>query len=188
MDKIRNKYSILIGIIIIILSLIFTIRYININHKYPPPVYKKHNLNEPVKYESLEVKATDFKIMNANEIQELGSVYEEITTPDDKNIKCIVAKILIKNSSARKMNLEVYPFTLESLGYSNGIDQGLFNVLNGKDSTMVPDLEPNEELILLLPFTIIEKQFTKPDWDNIVKRKFQLVLSLYPEKKFIVLN
>jgi hypothetical protein len=188
MNKIINKNLIIICFILITLSLLFTFRYLSINQKYPDPINKEHKLNQPIKYGSFEIKTIGYKMMNSSELKDLGSVFNEITTPYDKNIKCVIATVNIKNSGTEQKNLEVYPFQIESGGFSNGIDAALFSVLNGEDSTLVPILKPNEEKKLLLPFTMIKSQFSKKDWEQIDYRKFQLVLSLYPEKNFVVLN
>ena len=125
--------------------------------------------------------------MNENEIRKIGPVYNEVN-PNNANIKLILTTIQIKNLSTKQVKLEVYPFVLESSGFSNGINLDLYNVLNGDNATVSPVLKPGEVQTLELPFTMIESQFTKQDWLNLTNRNFELVLSLYPIKKSILLN
>lgn len=189
MDMRRNKYSVITGSVLLIIILIgCLIRYNNLNEQYQPPTYENYKQNQVVSYNSFAIKASEFEVMNEEDIQDLGPVYEDVTTIDGSSIKSIVTEVRIKNPSSQQMKLEVYPFVIESGGYSNGIDADLFHVLNKDEATMIPVLDAGEEITLQLPFTMIESQFTDKDWDNIENREFNLVLSLYPVKKTISSN
>lgn len=188
MIQFRKKLvGISILILIICLSVLFIVRYNSLNNKYPPATTVQYQINEPVKYSNFEITMTGYKMMDKAELQELGSIYDNIKY-DNKDIKSIVTTIKISNTSNKSEVLEVYPFTLESVGFSNGINFELFLALNGENKTLNPQLKAGDEVELHLPFTLIEKQFTKLAWTNIPDRQFELVLSLYPEKKSIIIG
>ncbi len=186
--KINKKFKIYIGIFfIVILTTIIGNRIISLNQQYPPPTHEKSPLKQPMKFNHFEIKATSFRVINNTDLLQLGSEFEQFTLGHE-DFKCVLTELHIKNISSKNLNIEVFPFTLESIGFSNGINLELFNALNGGDAVMNPELKPNEEITLQLPFTMIEEQFTKKDWNNVNERTFELVLSLYPVKKTIVLN
>ncbi|WP_071396577.1 hypothetical protein [Bacillus tuaregi] len=183
----KKLVGISIASLLLILSILFMARFNSLNNKFPPPTIEAYQINEPVRYGSFEITMLEHKMMDKTELQNFSAVYGKLFTNEIKDIKSIVTTINIKNTSNKKMILEVYPFILESKGFSNGVNLDLFMALN-TNKTMTPELNAGEEIKLQLPFTLIEKQFTKQDWANVTRREFELVLSLYPEKKSIFLN
>ena len=52
---------------------------------------------------------------------------------------------------------------------------------------MLITLEPNQEIEVIIPYTMYDFQFSQEVWDNMQYTNFDLVLTFYPDKHFIKL-
>lgn len=186
MHKMKHKHIVIIitVMILIAMSSIFVARFIYINQKYPSPTLETVNLNKPIKYLGFEIKVEKSKLIRADEIKKISSKDKLLF---QYNSRALLVTINLKNTSKEKKKIDITPFEVESSGWRNAINLELFTEITSNGSTMHPTIDAGKEITLVLPFTMLDVQFTKNDWDNIDNRKFDLVLSLYPVKKSIQL-
>ena len=164
---------------------LYSLRYVNLNNKYPPPHVQQYEERQSVPYDSFELTVLETTFMNQETL--------DATFQDEHSAgvypKCIVIDLKIYNNSQSEKQIEIYPFVLESGAWSNGIHLAAFLALNADvdQATLTPTLQPGESCMLKLPFTLTQEQFKPSQWKNIENRDFQLTFSLYPEKKTILL-
>lgn len=185
MKKVKSRFSIIMIIGIVILTTLFIIRFRYINSKYPQPIIQEYNLNEIIRYEGCEIVVQECQWLSDDEIRALD--VEKGVFPDDE-IKAILVKILVRNTSEKQKSIESYAFEVESLDWHNGLMLDLSKAINGENSSFHLNLEPGEEVTRILAYSMIPLQFNDSEWDNVEKREYKLVISLYPVKNEIILK
>lgn len=180
-----KKRIIIVFFAIIVLSLL-SFRIISLNKKYPSPTIDKYTINQVINYNNFNIKATSYEFMDVESVKKTFN--EEISYGQD--VKCITVNLVIKNEGNQKNNIEIYNFVLESMAWKNGINLKAFTDLNSNinNPTLNPNLEPGESISLKIPFSMISEHFKGNQWNNVEKRSYSLILSLYPVKKMIDLS
>ena len=70
--------------------------------------------------------------------------------------------------------------------FFNGAMWGDIGRINDWDKA--PELKPNEETTIKVPFNVVKSRFLDSQWEKVTERKFSMVINLYPEKQVLKLN
>lgn len=175
-------YGIVIGLILILLSL-FVIGYRNINLKYPKAVNENYSIGEPVEYDGCEVCVKDYAILNKTEAMDEGYYVE-----DEEEYKILKCTLEVTNNSDSEKSPELYYLEAESPVWHNGIDLEVIHNANKDGASLCPTLGPKETTTVTIAFVMYQFQFTDLRWEQIEKDYIYIVFSLYPVKKYVVLQ
>lgn len=181
----RKKYVIVSAICIA--ALLFGIRYITLNKQYPNPKILQAHEGEKLTADGLSFCLQKTELLDGKELGKLvpdimiAADKEGKELPDDR-VRAALFYVHIKNSSDKNMRLDFSGIGAESGAWGNGLDAELFMALNQGISVQGEQIKKKEEKDIILSFSMIDTMFKKHDWENIDKRVFSAVLSLYPEK------
>lgn len=178
----RFIYGIVYGLLIL-LFVLFIIGYIRINRKYPQAVYEKYNLGETVEYDGCDVSVKEYAILNKAEANESGYYLEE-----EEDYKILTCTLEVTNHSESEKRPELYYLEVESSVWHNGIDLEVIQNANVATASLCPTLNPGETTTVIVAFVMYKLQFSDSRWEQIDKDNLYMVFSLYPVKKYVVLQ
>jgi len=186
MNSIKRKLlTVGIVLITIVFLVLFLFRYSYLNQKYPEVIIESCKVNESINYMDFSLRAEEYEIINQNEINEKNVIFQPLQSSFET--KMVIVTLNIKNQSTQEKAIEIYPFVLESNGWSSAFDYEAFCKLNSENASTSLVLKPGETQTAILPFTMYNLQFKKDYWANLKNKEFDLVFSLYPIKKYIKL-
>ena len=190
--KIVKIASICAMLILIILG---CVSFININNKYP-----QRKLNEYDVGETLEYEGYSFCIGNA-ELYEYYDFKDEYNYKDVSGIEVyleendthiVVIDLKVKNTSSDTQSIPpIYYFTLQSVpgAYSTCFNLDVMRYLYTDDLAFLEEtIEPDEEINILLPFTVDAAYLPFYDGITLSIEDFMYVISIYPEKNCLLLG
>lgn len=186
MKNVKNKILLTILLAATLAALGGSRIYI-LNQRYPDPQEIVFRLNEQCTLSDHCVRLLNMELLSGEEIKELFSdkpfLYNMDGTPYPwENQKLVLAMIEIQGTDIQNKIFDVTELSLEARGWSNGIEGELFAILNEDNSRLYVQVAAGEKKVIVCPFLMNDKQFTKRDWNNLSREKFSLVLSYYPEK------
>lgn len=151
-----------------------------INIKYPNPTVKKAKNN--MEYKSMEYEVKEAGFYTEKEVEALW--------PDEEfeDYQGYFVQIMVSNvgKERKKIDLGDYELVSES-GFTQGIDMQTFLHINGEDVKDRVYINSGETETYTFPFLIVNANFSDKQWKDLNKEQFGLVLSLYPEKKELIL-
>lgn len=183
----KKKRWIIILIAGVLLCLLFLAGFIRINRKYPSPSVETYHLGQPADADGIEVTVLDYKWMDKEEFIEKYPV-NEINFLEDSDAKVMMLTVRYKNTLSEKQIKEIYLDTLETLGWSNGVLLDGFMAANPEGAGMYVELDPQEEVEVVLPFILHEVQFQHKTWEKITEEPFGFVISAYPVRRWITIQ
>lgn len=164
-------------------------RIYRLKQRYPDPQERVFGLNEQCTASGYRVRLLAMELLGGEEIKALSSgkplFYHIDGTPYPwENQKLVLATIEIEGTDGPNEGFDLTELSLESGGWSNGIEGELFVTLN-KDCSLCVEAAEGEKKSIVCPFLLNDKQFTKQDWKSLRREKFSLVLCYYPEKRML---
>ena len=193
----RNKKILIttIGIVVVgVITALVSIRISMLNSIFPNPTLIQHQLNENILLNETSFTALDCQLISGTQLKQMLPDYiDEVENKDgskvrDEQIRVILVRAKLKNTTSITQTIELVQMYAASLVWSNGIDGDLFPRLNSDvKNPMLITLEPNQEIEVIIPYTMYDFQFSQEVWDNMQYTNFDLVLTFYPDKHFIKL-
>lgn len=190
----RKKTIIIIGMILLIITIITlsSIRIFHLNSRFPNPQIIEHSVGEIINGGETSFQVLDSELLSGADIKQLFPDYidpvensDGSKVSDDQIYALFVHAKLINNSNVTQKMVLVQMYA-QSLIWFNGIDGRLYPLLNpDAKNPMEISLEPGQEIEVTIPYSMYNFQYTAEDWNNITNRKFELIISFYPEQHII---
>lgn len=178
----KLKKWLLLGIVLIF-AIVFVVRFVQVNTKYPAPSYR---FIEPGEVETsksgLEYSISGTYFASPEEITALYDAVDPDQTmrrfvPGEEE-ELLMVELTIHNPTEEEQYFGV-PNSLESGAWSNGISVPMYDYLNPETDE---PLDSGETITVKMPFRLSYIQFTPSRWKTVRDRQYDLLLSLYPEK------
>lgn len=187
----RSKKSLCLRIflcfIVVCLAVMSVFQIIRVNTQFPQTSIICANIGESLQLDQLHVKATSFEMVPYKSISNDCSLKSLVDQIEDGEVNLIKASIVIENDTDLSVEFPLYDVIFQSIDWANAINLDTFKYFNDNRSLLV-EMKPKESLKLILPCLIHQIQFSDKDWKEVQERNFQLVFSLYPQKRIIALN
>ena len=176
-------------IICILLGIVFvlaTIRYITLNSKYPEPVEYITKFGDEMEIDGYSFKIKEFEWYDGSIVEDILPGYELLIDIDGNSYPYEKEKIALATIEVCKKSEDDTIFDLTNIAFEMGAwhnqwDIELFEALNGKES-LILKLSNGDTKKIVLPIVMFDFQFSKNNWENIETRKINIVFSCYPEK------
>lgn len=159
---------------------------IQVNTRFPQAVILSTKLGDDMELDGLKIKATSFEAVRFESLKSDESLYNVVLGYTSAEVDVLKACLTIKNESDKEAELPLYDVTFQSNDWANAVNFGLFKFYNG-DRSLTVKLQAGESTDVVLPVLLHKQQFSSNAWSKIDNRNFQLVFSLYPQKKIIEL-
>jgi len=169
--------------VLVLLLGLFIIRFIKINRKYPQAVHEKYHIGETVEYDGCDVCVKDYDILNKEKARDVGYYLE-----DDADYKILKCTLEVTNHSESEKRPELYYLEAESSVWHNGIDLEVIRNADVATASLCPTLIPGKSATVTIAFVMYKLQFSDSRWEQIDKDNISIVFSLYPVKKYVVLQ
>lgn len=177
-----KKWLILGGILVFVV--VFAVRFVQVNTRYPAPSYRSVEPGEvEIPKSGLEYSVSDAYFISPEEITALydaidpeQALYTRYIPGEQEQL--LMIEMTIYNPTNEEKEFGV-PTNLESGAWSNGLDAPMYVYLNPEAEK---PLASGESITVKMPFTMLYLQFTPSKWKTVQEREYQLMLSLYPEK------
>lgn len=187
-NRIRKLISALLVITVIVA--IFAWRFHVVNAECPAPVLETYSLNEPVIHNGVEYTLSDYTVLSEDDFCKQFDIDPLHVKVSGHHSKIIVFTMYAKNISERNVDVDFAGQMLLQLGnytctYMCYIP--LFPLLN-PDKLTAGTMLPEHDITLTIPYQIIEYDWNKNEYANLENETTQVVFSLYPVKKSIVLH
>lgn len=186
----RLRKVIVILLTIAAIATIFIWRFHVVNSECPAPILETHSLNEPVIHNGVEYTLSDYAVLSEDDFCEQFDIDPLHVKVSGLNSKIIVFTMYAKNVSEQNVDVDFSAQMLLQLGnytctYMCYIP--LFPLLN-PDKPTAGTILPGHDITLIIPYQIIEYDWNKKEYENLENETTQVVFSLYPVKKAIVLH
>lgn len=165
-----------------VVAAVFIICFVTVNTIYPAPIVTEAAMNEEVEVGGIAYMALECTEMS----RELADKYYSGNRAKLGDDVTYLVKMHVKNVSDAVKKMSLGGFAIARNDYANFSDFVLFMDINDDDISLY--LEKGEEKEFTLTFTIHQVNFTDKQWQDIRNSKFQLVLSLHPQKTVINLS
>ncbi len=183
MKKSRRFIYVIAGIFLIFIVGVFIIRYVMVNQKYPEAIYEKYNIGDTLVYDGCDVLVKDYAILDKEEASDLGYYLD-----DDVDYKILKCTMEVTNNSDSEKSPELYYVEAESSVWHNGVDLEVIHNANEATESLRPTLHSGETTTVTVVFVMYKFQFSNARWKRIDSDNLYLIFSLYPTKKYVVLQ
>mgnify|MGYP001012920639 CR=1 FL=1 len=99
----------------------------------------------------------------------------------DGEIKAFLISVTYSNESESTKSVAVYNNNIEKVGYSNGIDPMLYDIVN--EYGLEFELEKGEKKDVTLTYILSDFQFANKKWKKVQGEEFVVTTSRYPIKR-----
>lgn len=169
-----------------ILAILGIARYKILNARYPDPTVHIAEAGEEISFDNYSFKLKDWKWSDGTIVDEILPGYELLVYSDGKvypaeKEKIALATVEIGKNADDDSHLDLRSIAFEMGAWHNQWDLELFEALNGDDSLEI-NLNAGKKREIILPIIMYDFQFTEKEWENIEKKKVNIVLSCYPDK------
>lgn len=149
-----------------------------------------NEVNQPQIYNGVEISFSDFDCLPRDEaIQKYDLDEGELSEPLFSE-KILIVRVHLKNVSEETKKIDMTQFVFQTGIVACGLDPYLITALNlDEPINLIPELKPNEEYTEEIG-TIFSSVLVKDRslWENFEQQKFEVVLSLDPQKIVMKLN
>lgn len=186
-----NRKKLIVGIIVGVMAIvIFAWRYIAVNKACPPAQVEQYSLGDTVLHNGVEYTLTDYKVLSQDEFCDEYEIDPIHVKASGQESKIIVFTMYAKNVSDHNVNVDFAGQMLLQMGdclcsYMCYIP--LYPLLNGEKPSAGVML-PGHDIELTIPYQILEMPWSTQEFAKLETERTQIVFSLYPVKKTIVLN
>lgn len=183
MKKNRRFIYVIVGSFMIFIVGLFIAKYVMVNQKYPEAIFERYNIGEVLEYDGCDVSVKDFVILDKEKAKDLGYYLD-----DDLDYKILKCTMEVTNNSDIEKSPELYYVEAESSVWHNGVDLEVLHNANEATESLRPTLHSGETTTVTVVFVMYKFQFSNARWKQIDSDNLQLVFSLYPVKKYVVLQ
>lgn len=165
----------------------YLIMFYNVNNKYLQNTRVIIEENEPFAVQNAQVTVTKVGMFDKNDVKKYDDVAQCLTEDDymsEENFNLVLIDVSAKNTTDKKIKLDLTSFHLESGAYSSQFYYPLFFYYNYTNT----EIKSNEEKTFTLPYLITKYDFLDYDWEKVKNREYYLVSSLYPQKTMFKVN
>jgi frataxin-like iron-binding protein CyaY len=192
----KSKMIMVITGLILISALMFaSIGIYRINKQYPNAQIVEHNLDEVIKGGNTSISVQSGELIDGAHLKELAPDFTEAIKNEDGSdlksdqVRVLMVHLKLHNNTDEPQTMTLVQLIAESLIWANGIENEIYQMLNpGKGNLVNMQLNPNQEIEIVLPYMMYHFQFQPRDWEKIDERRFDLVLSQYPVKHIVRLD
>ncbi len=169
---------------------VWVVCFLRVNRAYPQAELIQVGINEPLQYGPYAIT------VNHVYMEDTIALYEKNgLSVGDKRLPeaMLVCAVTIERNSldltgSAQADLKISHITATSGAWSNMVDTGeLYTVLNN-GATMLDQLQEGEQQTYLLPFGIWWDGFSANSLEHLDQRSFSLQLSIYPQKREVLLT
>lgn len=179
---------VVIGALFIALGAVWFQQYKTVNNTYPASNIVQAKEGDVIDYEGFEFRVESAEFYTYDKlVAEKGDMidYSEYENNFDReDLFFVFVKASVKNTSQNNTVIPLYNLAIASNTYSNGIDITTFAALNGSLEMLSPTFSANEEKEVFLTYTVLKSAC----FDNGSMPELELILTLYPERKSILLS
>ena len=177
-------------LVIVVIASVFVWRFHVVNAECPAPVLDTHSLNEPVFHNGVEYTLSDYAVLSEDEFCKQFNIDPLHVKAYGLHSKIIVFTMYAKNVSEQNVDVDFAGQMLLQLGnytctYMCYIP--LFQLLN-PDKPTAGTMLPGHDIELTIPYQIIEYDWNENEYENLENETTQIVFSLYPVKKSVLLH
>ena len=187
----RNKnffMLVIIGMVIVALGLFWGGQYAKVNSVYPASKSIQAKVGDVINYEDFEFRIESSEYYTYNEMiatkEDLIDYTEYENNFDKEDLFFVFVRVSVKNRSENNTAIPLYNLAISSNTYSNGIDITTFAAINGSLEMLTPTFSANEEKKIVFTYTLLKSAC----FDNNSFPELELILSLYPERKSLLLS
>lgn len=180
----------IIGIILFILLIAFSIRTISLSKQYPTPKIVRIDKGQILNYVQCDLDIIDTYIGTMDDFGLEAYSINNYSVSDNAPLddeRCILVKMHVKNIGETPADFIPTNFYIQSGAIQNGLDLLAFYEIN-KENMPPVTFEPGYEQDVYLPYTLIDFQLTNDHWRNIENLSFDLVIVTYPTKYVMTLT
>lgn len=183
---------IIVSVMMLLLAVGFVFRVVQVNSRYPAAEEVRVNRSESIDFNGITYQVTDFRFMTDEELETYqANVLNPIRTVshgETQAYKCALVEVKALNTTQQEQSARFTYFCLQSGTWRNGID--LNTLMNyDKEGGLYYQLPPGKSVTQILAFSFSTRQFKNDRlWQDVEKRNYELVLSLYPVKRVIELS
>ncbi len=199
MSRLKSHFtvrSLIVLSTLIILLAVVSVRIIYVNYTAPSIPCIEHSIGDKIDGGSFSLSVVGFKVYDGNYVEQIAPGYTSYFGDQDdadsggtNNFKLIVVDVEVTNGSTEKLRLELTSLMLQSDAWKNGISLTLLESFNEESPKELGTFESNSSKIISLPYELLSVQFkNSADWDVVVQRDYDLVLSVYPSYHLIHLG
>lgn len=186
-----GKRRFLAGMILLAAAVaVFCWRYTVVNAECPPAQLEAYHLGEPVLHNGVEYTLSDYRVLAAGEFCEEYDVdpyYVEVAGTDSK---IIVVTMYAKNTSDQEVEVDFGGQMLLQIGdymCTYYCYYPLFAQIS-PDKPTGGIMLPGHDITVTFPYQILEMPWNQVEFARLEQEETQIVFSLYPVKKSILLN
>ncbi|MDR0914055.1 MAG: hypothetical protein LBM65_02670 [Oscillospiraceae bacterium] len=173
------------------------VQFISVNAQYPNTKLYSHHINEEIKAGAVSVTFTGNKLYTYDEFKkqvlpDYQSRYLSLgNTTDSYKEYHMLVNITLKNNSDTTQTFPLgSKFTLETYISAHAMDANLFfelnkDILSSSNSFKLP---AHSQTSMVLPYNFNTLNTPKKLIDNVYATQFDVTVSYYPEKHFVLLN
>lgn len=192
----NKKLTVSIVCVLLLGVVIFSsFRIYNLNNKYPNPKIVEYPIGQSISGGGIDIVVEGSELIDGERLKEIvpDYIYGVKNTDGSElgndQVRILLVNLKITNTTDEPQNMTVCQIYAESLTCANGIDAELYEELNvDKGNPIRIELDPNEEMEVVLPYSFCSRQFKSKDWNNIDNRVFDLSLATYPIKYIALLS
>lgn len=161
----------------------FTVYYKKINEQFPKAQLVEGEMHEKQEYEEdISICADEARWA---ELDEKESTYQAIGGGPSFDSELLLVSATITNTATTARDVNISQCYVETIGWSNGVNQLLYSNYNSDSASIIITLKENESKSIVLPYLILSNAFQKEEWKKIKTRTFFLTYSIYPTKNAI---
>ena len=185
----KVKLIVLICSVVALVGL-FCTGVVSVNLKFPQNIRIIYEQEDEFTSQNAQFKIIDASFLDEHTIREdeglVKTIDEYSDFLDDGQLNLAIVKLQINNNSKKTINLDLTSFHLESGSFSS---QFFYPIsLYYSDCGMYLTLEPQEMKEITVGVPISSVHFLDYNSNEIKKRNFYVVSSLYPRKTMVKLN
>lgn len=195
----RSRAIILVAVIIIFVFLcsLYVYRVKKVNELIPVMDTVSYKLGDTINFEDdilinypmtgYSIRVNEAHVFTYEEFLEKYNAKDEYTFVPDKIYEVNVT--LSNNDAADDIGVSLHEFYIQKYGAVNSVDYNMLIVANPKlDGVTDIALRENSSIDINLTFGLYDYLYDKKAWDNIEDYGMNLVVTLYPTKKFVPLS
>lgn len=130
---------------------------------------------------------TAYQIGETIELQDVNMRVDHMVFDEsNEEQKLVLVTCSFTNTTNQSLRYDTTSLTLTSNALHQQTNLMLFATYN--EGGLYVDLAPQETKTLVYPFSIEKYQVTKKQWSMMDKQPYQLIISLYPDKRYVHLN
>lgn len=179
-----KRAFITIGIVLVMV--LTTAGYWNINRKIPPAVVEGAKIGEQLEFQDgVMISVDSYRFLTEKEQEQL---YEEVGYETIYESKLLEVNLVLENTTTETKQIVMSDMYVEGIGISNGIPKNITDSSGGRYSSNLQELQPGEKKQLCYPYVILHNQVSKKEWRHVTEREFWLTFSSYPVKKKLLFS